>query len=146
MSKIKYLHTNINTKLELMTNRKDIENREDIIVLVDSFYDKVLKDDTIGYIFKDVANINLEKHMPTMYDFWETTLFHQSVYKGNPMRVHVKLNQKEPLKKSHFERWLKLFNETVDELFEGEKAESVKTKALSIATVMQIKVYQAPGT
>lgn len=126
-----------------MTDRKDIETRKDIEILVDSFYKKVLKDETIGYIFKDVANINLEKHMPTMYDFWETTLFHSSVYKGNPMNIHLKLNNKEPLKKSHFEQWLALFNETVDELFHGEKAELAKTRALSIATVMQIKIHNA---
>lgn len=126
-----------------MTNRKDIETREDIEILVDSFYKKVLKDETIGYIFKDVANINLEKHMPTMYDFWETTLFHRSVYKGNPMSIHLKLNKKEQLRKGHFDQWLALFNETVDELFQGEKAELAKTRGLSIATVMQIKIHEA---
>lgn len=126
-----------------MTDRKDIETRKDIEILVDSFYKKVLKDETIGYIFKDVANINLEKHMPTMYDFWETTLFHSSVYKGNPMNIHLKLNKVETLTKAHFEQWLALFNETVDELFQGEKAELAKTRALSIATVMQIKIHNA---
>lgn len=126
-----------------MTDRKDMETREDIEILVNSFYKKVLKDEIIGYIFKDIVKIDLEKHMPTMYDFWETTLFHKAVYKGNPMNIHLKLNEKELLTKAHFDQWLALFNETVDELFEGEKAELAKTRALSIATVMQIKIYQS---
>lgn len=126
-----------------MTNSKDIESRKDIEVLVDAFYKKVLKDKTIGYIFEDVAKIKMEKHMPTMYDFWETTLFHKAVYKGNPMNIHLKLNHMEPLTKAHFEQWLFLFNATVDELFLGAKADLAKTRALSIATVMQIKISQA---
>ncbi len=126
-----------------MTGKKDIENRKDIELLVDAFYEKVLQDETIGYIFNEVAKIDLAKHMPLMYDFWETTLFHKANYKGNPMRVHVDLHAKEPLKKVHFDRWLSMFKETIDELFHGEKAELAKTRALSIATVMQIKIYQA---
>ncbi len=42
----------------------------------------------------------------------------------------------------HFQRWILLFNETVDELFKGEKAELIKQRALSISTVMQIKILQ----
>jgi len=125
-----------------MLGKKDIQNRKDIELLVDTFYDKVLSDDIIGYIFNDVAKLNRAEHMPKMYDFWETTLFQHVVYKGDPMHVHIVLNQKEALKKHHFDRWLNLFNETVDGLFNGEKAHLAKTRALSIATVMQIKIHQ----
>jgi len=126
-----------------MTKQKDIENRKDIELLVNSFYKKVLKDETIGYIFNDVAKIDWKKHLPLMYNFWETTILHKASYKGNPMKIHIDLNTKEPLNKAHFDQWLLMFNETVDELFEGEKAEMAKTRALSIATIMQIKIYQS---
>ncbi|MCK5470329.1 MAG: group III truncated hemoglobin, partial [Cyclobacteriaceae bacterium] len=76
-----------------MPQKQDIESRKDIELLVDTFYEKVLKDETIGYIFSEIANIDLAKHMPLMYDFWETTLFHKANYKGNPMKVHVDLNE-----------------------------------------------------
>ena len=126
-----------------MSQKKEIENRKDIELLVDTFYEKVLKDETIGYIFSEVAKIDLAKHMPLMHDFWETTLFHKAIYKGNPMKVHLDLNIKIPLNKRHFDQWLWMFNETVDELFYGEKADLAKTRALSIATVMQIKIHQS---
>lgn len=119
---------------------KDIQSREDLELLVNTFYDKVKKDQVIGYLFEEVAGIDWESHLPKMYDFWETTLFHQPVYKGNPMEIHLNLNKKEPLRKEHFDQWLTLFYETVDELFKGQKAETIKQKGLSIATVMQIKV------
>ena len=125
--------------------KKDIVSREDIETLVDSFYKKVIKDDTIGYFFNKVVKLDWEKHIPIMYDFWETTLFHQAIYKGNPMKIHVDLHAQEPLKKVHFDQWLSIFNETVDELFQGEKANLAKTRALSIATIMQIKIHQDSG-
>jgi len=122
---------------------EDIENRQDIKFLVDAFYKRVLKDEIIGFIFTDIVKINIEEHMPKMYDFWETTLLNKTVYKGNPMKIHIDLNKNIPLTKKHFERWITLFTTTVDENFSGVKSELAKTRALSIATVMQIKIYQS---
>ena len=51
-------------------NMKAINNREDIELLVNKFYEKVKVDETIGYIFNEIANINWDKHLPKMYDFW----------------------------------------------------------------------------
>ena len=125
-----------------MASKKQIETREDIIKLVDTFYSRVLTDKTIGFIFTDVAKINIKEHMPKMYDFWETTLFHKSNYKGNPIKIHLDLNDNHQLTEKHFEVWLKLFVAVVDELFKGTKAELAKTRVVSIATVMQIKISQ----
>ncbi len=127
-------------------NRKDIKDRKAIELLIDTFYDKVRKDETLAYIFDDIAKVDWENHLPVMYDFWETTLFHTGSYKRNAMQPHLDLNEKIPLKKLHFDQWLKLFNETVDELFEGEIAHNAKTRALSIATMMQIKISKGPGS
>ena len=79
-----------------------------------------------------------------MYDFWQNIIFHTGGYTGNPMRIHMNLHKQAPMKKEHFDRWLQLFTATVDELFEGEKAEQAKQRALSIATVMQINIAQLP--
>jgi hemoglobin len=57
------------------------------------------------------------------------------------MVAHEQLHQKSPLSAEHFDRWLQLFLSTVNELFEGEKAELIKQRALSIATMMRIKVF-----
>ncbi len=125
--------------------KKDIENREDIILLVNTFYDKVKPDETIGYFFNRVVDVDWEKHLPVMYNFWENIIFHTGGYSGNPMKLHMDLHQRSSMKKEHFNRWIHLFNETVDELFEGEKAEQARQRALSIATVMQINIAQLPN-
>jgi hemoglobin len=100
----------------------------------------VLQDETIGFIFSDVAKIDMEEHMPKMYAFWENMLFQKVSYKGNPISVHINLHKKQALEEVHFKRWLQLFNECIDGLFAGPKAELAKTRALSIAAIMQIKI------
>lgn len=120
--------------------RGDIINREDIELLVNSFYQTVQTDDTIGYIFTEVAEINWEHHLPKMYDFWETILFGRKGFKGNPMEVHFKLNQLHTLERKHFERWKHIFNLTIDTHFEGKYAELAKQKAQSIADLMLLKI------
>ncbi len=122
--------------------KKDIKTREDIELLVTRFYDKVKADDTIGYIFSDVAKVNWEKHLPAMFNFWENVLLFTGEYKGNPMQIHQQLNEKEPLTQAHFKRWEKLFLQTLDELFEGDKATLARQRALSISTVIQIKIVK----
>ena len=124
--------------------KHDIENRGDIEKLINSFYDKVKRDEVIGFIFNDVAKVNWEKHLPVMYGFWENIIFFKNTYSGNPMLVHLHLNEIIKLRKEHFERWLQLFTNTVDELFEGEKAALAKEKAISIATIMKTKIAGAP--
>ena len=121
--------------------KKDISNRADIQQLVDTFYLKVRADETIGYLFNEVAQVNWEQHLLRMYDFWENILFQTGSFKGNPMAAHVQLHQKSPLSAAHFDRWQQLFLATVDELFEGDMAELIKQRALSSATMMRIKVF-----
>ena len=118
---------------------KDIENREDIELLITKFYEKMLDDIVIGFIFTGIAKINLGEHMSVICDFWETVLFNRSVYKRGPevMKVHYDLNKKIKLKKGHFTRWLFLFNSTIDELYGGECADRAKERAKSIALLMQ---------
>ncbi len=125
--------------------KKDIENKEDIKLLVNCFYDKVKADPLIGFIFTDIVKVHWERHLPVMYDFWENTLFYTGGYIGNPMEMHQRLNQLIPLTAEHFRQWTRLFTSTVDELFIGEKAELAKQRAISISTVMQIKIIQQPG-
>lgn len=119
---------------------RDISTRADLLFLMEQFYQKLLNDKTIGYIFTDVAHINLEKHLPILADFWEQTLFYRGGYKNNVLQIHQDLHQKESLTKAHFDTWLMHFNATVNENFEGECAEKIKVRALSIATVMQLKM------
>lgn len=122
--------------------KSDITSRHDLDVLMRKFYDKLLVDDVVGYLFTDIIDLDLEDHFPRLVDFWQVQLLQEGRYDGNPMKIHLDLHFQEPLTKAHFDRWLAHFNATVDELFEGPKAHLAKERALSIATVIQIKIAQ----
>ena len=120
----------------------DITTRTDMENLVNTFYDKVRSDATIGVIFNEIANVNWDTHLPKMYDFWEGILFGTGNYRGRPMPPHFKLNETHPFQPEYFDAWLTLFYETVDELFEGEKASEAKMRAMNIAAVMEHRIEQ----
>lgn len=119
--------------------KTDIRNRKDIEKLVDTFYDKIKNDTVIGYLFTDVAKVNWELHLPKMYDFWENILFYTANYEGNPMVKHKELHSKSTMTEAHFNHWNTIFNQTVDLLFEGSKAEEIKNRAANIAMAMMYK-------
>jgi hemoglobin len=129
----------------VQVKKTDIRDRNDIKLLVDRFYDKVKKDPVIGYIFNDIVKVNWDKHLPVMYDFWDNAIFYSGTYNGNPLKTHTQLNRVAPLTPAHFNHWVKLFLQTVDELFSGEKASLAKQKATSIAKVMELKVLPKPN-
>lgn len=120
--------------------QKDIEDKNDIDNLVNAFYTKVVDDDTIGYIFKNVPHFSFVTHIPIMITFWETLLFGVISYKGNPMMKHIELNKTMPLKGAHFVRWLELWEETVNENFFGKNASLAISKAKSIGGLMEYKI------
>ncbi|MBI1306642.1 MAG: sec-independent protein translocase TatC [Bacteroidetes bacterium] len=120
--------------------RSDINNQQDVRDLVDAFYRKVLKDDLIAHFFTTVVQLDWEKHLPRIYAFWNSLLLPDGVYKGNAMGIHFELNEKSPMKAEHFERWLKLWRETVNEMFKGTNAENAISKAEQIAGLMNFKM------
>ena len=117
---------------------KDILNRQDIESVVNHFYDKVRKDDILSRMFD---HVDWEKHLPVMYDFWDNALFYTGKYTGNPMAKHQMAHGRNPMTPSHFERWLKLFYEVLDESYVGKNTTLLKERANSIAKIMQIKLF-----
>ena len=126
--------------------KTDIEGRKDIELLVTTFYDKVVKDKKLAYIFNDLAAVNFSYHLPVMYDFWENIILRTGAYEGNPMHLHRHLHHLSPLNEVHFRQWNKLFVHTVDKLFEGKNARIAKERALSISAILQEKVLANKNT
>ena len=119
---------------------KDIANKEDLTFLMEEFYSRMLKDEKIGYIFTDVAKLNLEHHLPMLADFWNNALFHTGGYKNNVVQIHKDLNMKETLTPEHFKRWLFLLDETIDENYKGEIADKMKLRAQQVGMTIQAKL------
>jgi hemoglobin len=120
----------------------DIQNQSDLYLLVDEFYKKLLSDSSMSYIFTDVVKIKIEEHLPILVTFWSQVILGTGGYTNNLTQIHLDVNAKEYLSPELFKIWLHHFNTAVDENFRGEKAEQIKTQALNIATIMQIKIAQ----
>jgi hemoglobin len=111
---------------------RDIESRADCERLVRAFYGRALEDPIIGFIFVDVAKLDLDAHVPQITSFWETILLGARSYSGSAFGPHAALHAKVELREGHFERWLKLWFGTVDELFAGDHADLAKIHALRV--------------
>ena len=114
----------------------DITSLDDIKLFVDAFYTQVQQDQLIGPIFNSVIQDRWPVHLEKMYGFWQTVLLNERAYSGSPFPPHVKL----PLEKQHFDRWLKLFNSTIDINFKGDKADEAKWRAAKMAEMFRYKI------
>lgn len=125
--------------------RADIETPEDIERLVRAFYGRAMTDPIIGFIFTDVAHLDLEEHVPKISAFWETILLGAQSYSGGVFAVHADLHAKVGLRDGHFERWLQLWFGTVDELFAGERANLAKVHALRVGLAFNERLKSFPS-
>ncbi|MEO8569375.1 MAG: group III truncated hemoglobin [Ginsengibacter sp.] len=119
-----------------MTGAKEIISLDDIKKLVDTFYGKVRKDDLIGPVFNDRIQDRWPQHLEKMYTFWQTVLLGEHTYFGSPFPPHANL----PVSHIHFEKWMELFTQTIDELFTGEKANDAKWRAGKMAEMFESKI------
>lgn len=115
---------------------KDIRNDADIKLLVETFYGRVQGNERLNYIFSDVAEVDWDHHLPKMIDFWSNLIFQTGRYKGKPFRKHMPL----PLEENDFHLWYGLFVKTVDDHFEGLKAEHAKEMASKIAASFSLRM------
>ena len=115
----------------------DIETEDDIVRLVDLFYERAFADPLIGYLFTDVAKLDMEKHRPTITAFWSTLLLGSGSYGGGAFAVHRRLDDKSPLQPGHFDRWVVLWTQTTRELFAGPVAEAAVGHGHRIASAFQ---------
>ena len=111
-----------------------------------AFYGRALADPVIGWIFVDVAKLDVEAHVPTIASFWETILLGAHSYSGGAFAPHAALNARVPLRAGHFERWLSLWRATVDEHFEGERAELAKAHAQRVARAFASRLPMIAGS
>jgi hemoglobin len=126
-----------------LESMQDILNLKDIKKLVNNFYVKVVADDILGPFFDEIAHTDWTLHLPKMYEFWETILFGGTYSQGNPVQRHIEIDLAKKMEKHHFDRWLLLFSETVDENFTGRKSIEVKERASRISEVIQTRIKLA---
>ncbi|MCO5248724.1 MAG: group III truncated hemoglobin [Chitinophagales bacterium] len=116
--------------------KTDIKELNDVKQIVDDFYGKIREDELLADIFNSVIQDRWPQHLEKMYSFWATVLLDVNTYYGAPFMPHRFL----PVRSFHFERWLSLFDETVDNYFQGENAEKAKRQGHKMAQIFQYKM------
>ena len=119
-----------------MDNLKDISNKEDIKLLVNTFYSNVRENKLIGPIFMEKIQARWPEHLEKMYRFWETVLLEVHTYSGSPFPPHAQL----PIAKEHFEVWMSIFEQTANSLFKGPIVDEAKWRAAKMAEMFNFKI------
>jgi len=127
-----------------MTTKNDIRSRNDVFMLVSSFYEKVKKDPVLGPFFLEVID-DWDEHLQRLTTFWESSLFLKTKYLGNPLEAHVNVDKRHnhSITELHFGLWLNLWHQTIDELFVGDYAENAKRRARKMGTFLYLKIFEA---
>lgn len=119
-----------------MIERKEITSIEDIQLLVNSFYEAIRNNALLGPIFNGVIRDRWPQHLEKMYRFWQTVLLDEQTYFGAPFPPHARL----PIAKEHFDTWLSIWHQTIDNYFTGEKADEAKWRGDRMATMFLAKI------
>lgn len=121
--------------------QKDILTLDDVKNLVDTFYGKIREDELLAPIFNERIEERWPEHLEKMYRFWQTVLLGEQTYYGAPFVPHAQL----PVSNRHFDQWVRIFNETVDSLFSGEKADEAKWRGQKMAEIFEAKISMGRG-
>jgi hemoglobin len=120
----------------VVDGRRDIAGRDDIDALLADFYGRAFRDDLLGPVFVDIAQMDLSVHLPVIGDFWQTVLFRDGSYRRNTLAPHQLLHEKAGLTPAHFDQWLTLWRATVDDRHAGRLAELAKRQGARVANAM----------
>ncbi len=109
--------------------------KKNIHAMLDHFYSAVLKDELIADFFierldDEMISDEWQHHLDLLTDFWASRLLNDPAYKGQPIKPHIKM---QGLSRESFKRWLELFSDIVDKMYEREAAEQFKEHAHIIA-------------
>ncbi|MDQ7046159.1 MAG: group III truncated hemoglobin [Sulfurovum sp.] len=109
--------------------------KENIRTLVMSFYAKIINDDVVGPFFiaklgEDIKSEVWQTHLEVIIGFWTSLALGKPRYTGSLFLPHTKLGE---VKRETFEQWLKLFAETLDEVYIEAIAEKFKERSMIIA-------------
>ncbi len=126
--------------------KKQIQSREDVSLLVHSFYAKIRKDEEIGHFFNDVIK-DWDEHLEKLTNFWEMNLFGVRNYMGNPIEAHIEVDQNSGgvITTNEFGIWLNHWFATIDELFEGENADTLKRRARKMSSMLYLNMFNHRG-
>jgi hemoglobin len=106
--------------------------------LVHTFYGRIRDDDMLGPVFGQALEGRWDPHLEKMVAFWSSIVLGAKRYRGNVTQAHQPFGH---LSGEHFSRWLALFFDTLDTLFEPQAAFAFAEPAIRIAESLQLNLF-----
>lgn len=129
-----------------MANRasKEISSREDVAVLVTTFYSRIREHEILGPFFNQTIK-DWPAHLEQLTTFWESQLFLNRSYTGDPINAHCRVDRAfdHSITPEHFGQWIQVWITVIDEHFTGERAWIAKNRARKMSTMFYLKIYEA---
>lgn len=125
----------------------DTINQESLYKLVDVFYNKARKDKDLGHIFNSriTSETKWARHKAVVSSFWLyhlTGIHDESApkkHEGGMVGAHLAI---PPFPREFFEIWLKLFEESLNEIFTSNIKDEILLKAKDMAGKLQSVLYE----
>ncbi len=108
--------------------------------LVRKFYERIQAEPVLGPIFASKIE-DWEHHIKKLCAFWSSVALMTGRYHGQPMRMHLGL----PVDRSHFNRWLALFETTAAEICPPVAAAHFVERARRIADSLEMGIATTQG-
>lgn len=121
----------------------DLSSPDEIAALVRTFYARVAVDDLLAPVFVDQAAVDWDEHLPKITAFWCKMELGIPGYAGAPTEQHTRHSDVEPFRAQQFARWVSLFHDTIDTAWAGPHADSIKARAVMIASIQSRIVESA---
>lgn len=122
--------------------KRQIVDTSDIEILIDTFYAKVLRHPELSYFFSESVG-NWAVHKQHFIRYWSAQILFTDSYQGTPLHRHIEVDQhfERSFTRAHFEEWVRLWEESVNELFIGEKAELAIESGKNMAKNIYFKMF-----
>ena len=115
----------------------DLDSPKHIDEFIDRFYARVLVDPLLAPVFLDVAKIDIAVHLPHIKAYWRKMLLGDRSYQRHMMRRHRELDGRQPLTAAHYQRWLELFESSLQKHYAGPFSERALGLARRVAGNMR---------
>lgn len=116
---------------------RDLATHEEITEFVTRFYREIAQDSRFHRYFETIAHVDWHVHTLDLTDFWVGILLGEPDREPADMiEAHRWLHDTEPFDTALFERWLEIFDTTLDSGWTGPVADQARKRGHGYAWAM----------
>jgi len=116
---------------------RDLDTRPEIAEFVTRFYREIAQDNRFHLYFETIAHVDWHAHTLDLTDFWVGVLLGEPHTGGDELiEAHRWLHDTAPFDATLFDRWLEIFDATLDDGWTGLVTERARKRGHGYAWAM----------